>query len=77
MLGGEEGLKTLIKKAHCLGIKILVDCSVRVSSSRMSKRYEGLLLRSVDEKGRIVYNYGANGRSISYDDTTNLNYRKK
>lgn len=39
MLGGEEGLKTLINKAHGLGIKILVDCSVRVSSSRMSKRY--------------------------------------
>jgi hypothetical protein len=43
----------------------------------MAKRYESLLLRAMDEKGRIIYHYGANGRSISYDDTTSLNYRKR
>ena len=77
MLGGEEGLKALLNRAHSLGIKIIVDCSIRVSSSRMSKRYEGLLLKAVDEKGRIIYHYGSNGRSVSYEDTTPLNYRKK
>ena len=43
----------------------------------MSKRYEGLRLKAVDEQGRIIYHYGTNGKSISYDDTTPLNYRKK
>ena len=77
MLGGDEGLKKLIERAHYLNIKVIVDCSVRVSSSHMGKRYEGLRLKAVDEQGRIVFHYGANGRSISYDDTTALNYRKK
>jgi hypothetical protein len=77
MLGGDEALKRLIGKAHDFGIKVLVDCSIRVSSSHMGKRYEGLRLKAVDDKGRIVFHYGANGRSISYDDTTPLNYRKK
>lgn len=77
MLGGDEGLKRLITRAHSLGIKVIVDCSVRVSSSHMSKQYEGLRLRAVDDQGRIVFHYGANGKSLSYDDTTVLNYRKK
>ena len=77
MLGGDEGFRALIKQAHLLGIKVIVDCTARVSSSHMSKRYDGLRLKAVDEHGRIVYHYGANGKSISYDDTTPLNYRKK
>ena len=77
MLGGDEGLRKVIDKAHKLNIKVIVDCSTRVSSSHMSKRYDSLRLKAVDEQGRIIYYYGANGRSISYDDTTSLNYRKK
>ncbi len=77
MLGGEAGLKKLIDKAHDLGIKVIVDSSIRVSSSRMAKRYENLRLRAVDEHGKLIYHFGANGKSISYDDTTPLNYRKK
>ena len=43
----------------------------------MGKKYDQLRLRNVDEQGRLVYHYGCNGRSISYEDTTPLNYRKK
>ena len=48
MLGGDEGLNKLIQKAHGLNIKVIVDCSSRVSSSHMSKKYEGLRLKAVD-----------------------------
>ena len=37
MLGGDAGLKALIDRAHYLNIKVIVDCSVRVSSSHMAK----------------------------------------
>ena len=77
MLGGDQGLKELIKKAHQLKIKVMVDCSLRVSSSHMSKKYDGLRLKAVDDQGRVIFHYGANGRSITYDDTTPLNFRKK
>jgi len=58
-------------------MKVVVDVTTRVSSSRMSKKYESLRLRSIDDQGRIIYHYGSNGRSISYEDTAALNYRKK
>ena len=77
MLGGDQGFKKVIAKAHSLNIKVIVDSTVRVSSSRMAKKYEHLKLKAVDDKGKIIYNYGANGKSLSYDDTTPLNYRKK
>ena len=77
MLGGKQQFQALVKRAHELGVKVIVDCSSRVSSSRMGKKYDQLRLRNVDERGRLVYHYGCNGRSISYEDTTPLNYRKK
>lgn len=39
MLGGPEEFKKLVQSSHEEGIKVIVDCSTRVSSSRMSKRY--------------------------------------
>ena len=77
MLGGKQQFLELVQRSHQLGLKVIVDCSSRVSSSRMGKKYDQLRLRNVDEQGRLVYHYGCNGRSISYDDTTPLNYRKK
>ena len=41
------------------GLKLIVDCFTRVSSSRMSKKYEGLKLMYIDEKGRKNYLYGS------------------
>ena len=43
----------------------------------MSKKYDNFRLKNIDEQGKIIYHYGSNGRSINYDDTTVLNYRKK
>ena len=56
---------------------MIVDCTTRISSSRMSKKYDNFRLKNIDEQGKIIYHYGSNGRSINYEDTTVLNYRKK
>lgn len=48
MLGGAEEFKALIDKTHKLGTKVIVDCTTRVSSSRMSKAYEHLRLFTLD-----------------------------
>lgn len=55
----------------------MVDCVVRVSSSRPHKRYKGLEVRSLDEKGVEGVCRGTDGRSIEYDESMLLNYRKK
>lgn len=66
-----------MKRAHKQSTKVLVDVSARVSSSRMNKAYEALRLQALDSHGRKKYLYGSNGRSVAYDDTMMLNYRKK
>lgn len=45
---------------------MIVDCTTRVSSSRMNKKYEKLRLKNIDEQGKLIYHYGSNGRSLSY-----------
>ncbi len=52
LLGGEKGFKKLMHYAKQYKIKIIVDASTRVSSSRMSKKYENLKLVYIDDKGR-------------------------
>ena len=39
MLGGKHEFLQLVRRSHELGIKVFVDCSSRVSSSRMAKKY--------------------------------------
>lgn len=77
MLGGAEGFKSLTQEATKLKVKILVDCLTRVSSSRMDKKYKNLLLHMLDEQGKKTFCYGTDGRSLNFEDTIQLNYRKK
>jgi hypothetical protein len=58
------------------GIRIMVDALTRVSSSRPHQRYRPFLLYSLDEEGKKVPCYGTDGRSLTFEDTTLLNYRK-
>jgi hypothetical protein len=77
MLGGPEGFKELTLEANKLKVKIVVDCLTRVSSSRYDKRYKNLLLYKLDEQGKKNFCYGTDGRSLNFEDTIQLNYRKK
>lgn len=65
-----------MKKSKEVGMKVITDCTCRVSSSRHSKIYDSHTLSYIDESGRKYPLYGCEGRSINYEDTMILNYRK-
>lgn len=43
----------------------------------MHKRYKELLLSYLDDTGKRQTLYGSDGKSVNFDDTVILNYRKK
>lgn len=61
MLGGEEGLLKIMKKAKTHKVKIITDALARISSSRHHRKYKELLLHYLDEDGRVHICYGTDG----------------
>ena len=61
MLGGEEGFQRVVKRAKSEGIKVIVDCLARISSSRHHRKFKDLLLHYLDEDGRRRICYGTDG----------------
>lgn len=76
MSGGSPGLLNLLKEARRVGIKIICDAQTRVSSSRPHRKYVPHLLSYIDGSGKKSLLYGSGGRSASFEDTCQLNYRK-
>ena len=76
MLGGEQGFKRVVAKATEKGIKVIVDCLARISSSRHHRKFRELLLSCLDEQGIKRICYGTDGHAQNYEDTAMLNYRK-
>jgi starch synthase len=76
MLGGDVGYSKVIKAARKANVKLLVDCIARVSSSRPHRKYLKIFLHTLDSEGRTTLCYGTDGRSVNYEDTAILNYRK-
>ena len=76
MLGGEKKFKALVDEAKRQGVRVLVDCLSRVSSSRVHRKYRTLMLSTLDEEGKRTVCYGTDGRAVSYEDSAMLNYRK-
>lgn len=76
MLGGADGLESLMNEAQKRGIKVITDGLTKVSSSRPDKKYKKTLLYTLDEEGKSIVCFGTDGRSIHYEDTALLNYRK-
>lgn len=74
-LGGSEDFKQLITAAKQRKVQLLVDCTSRVSSSHANKRYRPYFLQHVDEEGKILTTFGAEGFSNNFEDTTYLNLR--
>ncbi len=54
-----------------------MDSVSRVSSSRPHKKYKDKFMSILDEDGKTVICYGTDGRSLCYEDTALLNYRRK
>lgn len=48
MLGGEKSFVDLMKKSREAGMKIITDCTDRVSSSRYDKSYSPFILNYID-----------------------------
>ena len=77
LLGGEKSFISLINKAHKLSMKIVIDSLSRISSSRAHRKYRDILLRYLDTQGKMQICYGSDGKSVRYEDSAILNYRKK
>jgi hypothetical protein len=76
MLGGDAGLKQVVKRAKQKGIKVIVDSVARISSSRHHRKYKDMLLHYLNEDGRRMICYGTDGQAKNFEDTAMLNYRK-
>ena len=76
LLGGESDFKSLVEKAKSLNIKIIIDSLCRISSSRSHRKYRNVLLRYLDNHSKLQLCYGSDGKSVQYEDSTVLNYRK-
>jgi len=76
LLGGENDFKSLVDKAKSLNMKIIVDSLCRISSSRSNRKYRNVLLRYLDNYSKLQLCYGSDGKSVHYEDSTVLNYRK-
>ena len=76
LLGGEDDFKSLVNKAKSLNMKIIVDSLCRISSSRANRKYRNVLLRYLDNYSKLQLCYGSDGKSVHYEDSTVLNYRK-
>jgi hypothetical protein len=76
MLGGEAGLTGVVQAAKKAKVKIIIDSLARISSSRHHRKYKDLLLRYLDEGGRVHVAYGTDGQAQRFEDTCMLNYRK-
>lgn len=63
MLGGDEGLASVVKVAKAQKVKIIVDSLARISSSRHHRKYKDLLLNYLDEDGRRHICYGTDGQA--------------
>jgi hypothetical protein len=63
MLGGDLGMKNIMRTANEEGVKIITDALARISSSRYSKKYKDLLLQYLDEDGRVHQCYGTDGQA--------------
>ena len=76
LLGGEDSFISLMNKAHKLSMKIIIDSLSRISSSRAHRKYRNILLRYLDQSGKTQLCYGSGGKSVRYEDSAILNFRK-
>ncbi len=74
-LGGEEGFLALVKEAHRLDIKIVVDVIPHINR-RSDELPEEMAVRCYDSQGNLIVRASTDGRYGSWNDGKLLNYRK-
>jgi len=74
-IGGKEEFIQLVKKAHELDIKIIVDLIPHLN--RKSKEVpEQFIVKCFDDSGNLVFRASTDGRYGSWNDGMLINYRK-
>lgn len=76
LLGGPKAFTDLMREAQRVKVKILIDSLARVSSSRAHRKYWPNILYTIDEQGKRQMLYGTDGRSVIFEESCQLNYRK-
>ncbi len=76
MLGGKAGFQNVIAEAKSQGVRIITQMNASISSSRFHRRYQNLLVKTLDDKGEVVVHRGTDGKHTQWDDQVLLNYRK-
>ncbi|MBN1533957.1 MAG: glycogen/starch synthase [Spirochaetes bacterium] len=74
-LGGDEGFAALVKRAHSLGIRIIVDIIPHINR-RSDHLPDELMVFTYDHEGALVPRASTDGRYGSWNDGKLLNYRK-
>ncbi|GEM_PF-284284 len=74
-LGGEDEFVRLVKKAHSLGIKVIIDVIPHLNrkSRELPDEY---VVRCYDDRGNLVERAATDGRYGSWNDGKLLNYRR-
>jgi hypothetical protein len=76
-LGGNERFAELVSRAHELGMTVLIDAAVRVSSSKAASKYQQFLLKTVSpDNGYLVPHTQSDSCSLLWHGTSLLNYRR-
>ncbi len=73
-LGGSAGFLELVKKAHSLGIKVIID-AVPHLNRRSTELPEDCAVKCYDGSGNLVVRASTDGRYGSWNDGKLLNYR--
>ncbi len=76
-MGGESGFKEVVTRAKAAGVKLLVDATTRISAKGANRKYRDLVCHSLDENGNLRVIPGTDGFEFDWQDSVQLNYRKK
>lgn len=73
-LGGESGFMELVRHAHDLGIKVIVDIIPHLNKAS-TELPENLVVKCYDDAGQLVTRGSTDGKFGSWDDGKLYNYR--
>jgi hypothetical protein len=74
-LGGEKDFDTLISTSNEVGIKIVVDCTTRLSARLAHRKYRDLVIYVLDDEENLKILPGTDGRQFIWNDSVQLNFR--
>lgn len=65
-LGGEKDFADLVAAAKQRGIKLIVDCTTKLSARKSHRKYNGLVCCSQDKKGYTIPTVGNDRHAFNF-----------